>query len=237
MLKKSGVFILIIAVILVIAGVKYGSFHNITALQGNRHQTVNRGDISYELYLPEGYSASKTYPLLVMLAPDGNGSNFYKPAGYTCSQNGFVLVCSNTFRNNVPNNIFVPQVLKTIEDVQKTVKIDKSSIYIGGFSGGGMGSYMMAYFNPGYFKGLLINNGRINDFMKNKESLRRMKVSKVVIMSSKNDGIATPAILTSQKELLESAGIEVLFLNFSGGHEIAPSSLYERAIKWFINGY
>jgi len=213
------------------------AIHNVLVQQGSRHFSVRTKKCSYEVYLPTNYSAAKKHPLLVTLSPNGNGKHFYKAAYYPCNKMGFILVGSNDFRNGVPNNIVLPKVDAMIKDVCRKYSIDKSKIYIGGFSGGGMGSYFMARKKPGFFKGLIINNGRIHPTMLKVNSLKRMRVRKVVIFCGKTDGIVRPELLKEQKKLLQKAGVKVKFIEYNGGHIIASSSLWERALKWLQRGY
>ncbi len=213
-----------------------GDIVNIT-VAAQQHLPVRTDKCSYELYIPSGYTKSKSYPLFVTLSPGGNGTDFAKAAGYPCDTMGFIMVGSNDFRNGVSSDIVLPKVDAMIADVCSKYNVDKSNIFIGGFSGGGMGSYFMAMRRPGFFKGLVINNGRIHPEYLKVEPLRKMKVKRVALMSSDADGTVKRELLEEQAKLLQKAGVTVNFLKWKGGHAIAPSSLYETALKWVYRGY
>lgn len=210
--------------------------NNIT-VAARQHLPVRTNKCSYELYIPSDYSASKSHPLFVTLSPGGNGADFEKAAGYACDSMGFIMVGSNDFRNGVSSDIVLPKVDAMIADVCSKYNVDKSNIFIGGFSGGGMGSYFMAVRRPGFFKGLVINNGRIHpDYLK-VGIMQKMRVKRVAIMSSDADSTVKREVLEDQARLLQKAGVTVNFLKWKGGHSIAPSSLYETALKWVYRGY
>ena len=202
-----------------------------------QHLPVRTSKCSYELFIPSGYSKAKKYPLFVTLSPGGNGRDFEKSAGYVCNKMGFIMVGSNDFRNGVPSNIVLPKVDAMIADVSRKYSVDKSKIYIGGFSGGGMGSYFMAVRKPGFFKGLVINNGRIHPSYLKVGTMRKMRVKRVAIMSSDADNVVKRSLLEDQARLLRKAGVTVKFIKWKGGHSIAPSSIYEQALKWVHRGY
>lgn len=240
MLKKLLTLVLLSAVIAVIivssppAGKEQTG--NIT-VAARQHLPVRTDKCSYELYIPSGYNASNSYPLFVTLSPGGNGADFEKAAGYACETLGFIMVGSNDFRNGVSSDIVLPKVDAMIADVCSKYNVDKSNIFIGGFSGGGMGSYFMAMRKPGFFKGLVINNGRIHpDYLK-VGLMQKMGVKRVALMSSDADNVVKRELLEDQARLLQKAGITVNFLKWKGGHSIAPSSLYETALKWVYRGY
>ena len=213
-----------------------GKTVNIT-VAARQHLPVRTAKCSYELYLPSGYTKSKSYPLFVTLSPGGNGADFEKAAGYACETLGFIMVGSNDFRNGISSDIVLPKVDAMIADVCNKYNVDKSNIFIGGFSGGGMGSYFMAIRRPGFFKGLVINNGRIHPEYLKVGWMKKMKVKRVALMSSDADPIVKRELLEDQARLLRKAGVTVNFLKWKGGHSIAPSSLYETALKWVYRGY
>ncbi len=218
-----------------ISGTSPGPAQAPLPLEGT-HQTVSSPEFSYELYLPESYSADKKYPLIICLSPDGNGNEFYNSVYPTASRYGLILVGSNDFTNYRSFDYFLPKIYKTLEDVKFRVNVDEDRIYACGFSGGGMGTYVISYFKPAYFRGLMVNSGGIHEILYDTGKLQQMGVKKVVLLCGKTDDIVPCSHMRGDMQWLNASGIETHIIEFDGGHMIAPAEVYNRAINWLRMG-
>jgi predicted esterase len=194
------------------------------------HQSIKKDDFSYELYLPTNYSEDNFYPVFLCLSPSGGGSQFYSRVYPAANESGWIMACSNDFRNNVSFDEYLPKIRKMISDVNNRIKVSK--MYIGGFSGGGMGSYVISYFNP-VFSGLIVNSGAIHQNLYNKNEIKKIKAKKIVLICGERDSVVPCSYMGQDEKFLNSAGFETLLLKFKGSHEIAPTEMYRTAFKWF----
>jgi len=193
------------------------------------HESVKKDGISYEIYLPANYSESQSHSLFICLSPSGDGTQFYRTVYPAASEFNWIMACSNDFKNNIPLDDYLPKITKTVNDVKSRFKIGK--VYIGGFSGGGMGSYVVSYFNP-VFSGLIINSGAIHQNLYNKNEIKKIKAKKVVLICGRKDSIVSCSYMKQDEAFLKAAGFETLLIEFDGGHEIAPQEIYKTAIEW-----
>jgi predicted esterase len=226
-------YILPLAIFIILLVILYpfvNSFQGVEYETGEKdnRQSVKSNGASYELYLPENYSSDNQYNLFVCLSPSGNGSQFYEIYS-AFSDNGLIMACSNDFKNNIAMDKFLPKVNNLITDVKNKHKINK--IYIGGLSGGGMGSYIVSYFNP-IIDGLIINSGAIHQNLNNQSEIKKMKARKIVLICGKNDNVVPCDYMEKDRKFLESAGFKTFLIEFDGGHKLAPAGLYDSAIKW-----
>ncbi|MBN2014504.1 MAG: hypothetical protein JW778_04935 [Candidatus Altiarchaeota archaeon] len=203
-----------------------------SGLPSGTHQTISSPGFSYELYLPWNYSSERQYPLVICFSPNGNGADFQDSVYPVTNEYGYVLVGSNDFRNDVDSSIFLPRIYGSLADIRSRVNIDGNRIYACGFSGGGMASYVVSYFKPNYFQGLIVNSGSIHGSLYNKEDLRRMGVRKVVLICGRGDGVVSCEHMENDERWLNASGIETYFIEFDGGHSIAPQDSYIKAIEW-----
>ena len=216
-------------------GIAQVSTTQISAPDVEIHQTVSTSDFSYELYLPKDYSPDIPYPLIICLSPGGNGKEFRDSVYPVTNEKGYILVGSNDFRNNIGSSVFLPRIYGTLDDVKSKFNIDENRIYACGFSGGGMGTYVISYFKPRYFRGLIVNSGAIHANLYNREMLEQMGVEKVVLICGRNDNVVTCEYMRNDEKWLNSAGIETRIIEFNGGHQIAPADAYMEAINWLDN--
>ncbi|RLI91856.1 MAG: hypothetical protein DRO95_03460 [Candidatus Altiarchaeales archaeon] len=196
------------------------------------HETIKTSGFSYELYLPDDYSQKKSYPLIFCMSPNGNGRDFYNSVYPIANRYDHILACSNDFSNYKAIDEFLPQIYNAIDDIQRRVNIDENRIYACGFSGGGMATYVVSYFKPNYFTGLIVNNGAIHGNLYDVDMLKQMGVKKVALICGKEDSIVSCSHMRNDAKWLNSAGIETKIIEFDGGHEIAPPDAYEEAILW-----
>ncbi len=88
---------------------------------------------SYELYLPENYSACKSVPVIIILDPHGSGKHAIKQFIKTAGQYHCMLAASNQVRNNFDG--FIGSIQTLIGDIQTKFPF-AGTVYIAGFSGG-----------------------------------------------------------------------------------------------------
>lgn len=196
---------------------------------------VKRGEISYYLFLPNHYSSEKSYPLLLCLSPSGQSKIFQKFYPVT-RKYGVVMVGSNNFANMIPVNKFMPKIVATLIDLKRRVKIREGETYACGFSGGGMATYVISYFYPGTFKGLIVNSGAIHPNLRSPSALRRLNVKKVALLCGEKDTVVSCDYMRGDMNLLRSAGIEVKLWKFRGGHQLAPEYIFQKALLWVMSG-
>ena len=97
----------------------------------------------------------------------------------------------------------------------------------------GMGCYVTAIHCEDYmFAGIISNSGGLHHFMiEDPTELKKLRTKRVVIMSSPTDTVQRPEYLAKDRVLLEGAGVRVNLLTFTGGHQLAPPSLYDEALR------
>lgn len=94
------------------------------------------GSQSYALYLPSTYSTDKTYPVIYIFDAHGTGKLPISMYKNLAEKYGYILIASNNSKNGIPwdqtkviaNNLF--------SDSQQRLLINKTRIYVLGFSGG-----------------------------------------------------------------------------------------------------
>ncbi len=123
-------------------------------------RTLKGGDRKYAIFLPEGFDAAKTYPLVLFL----HGSGERGKDGVTPTQAGIGPSIAKE-PNRVPAIVAFPQAEKTwaadsddvksalavVEEVAARYKVDPKRVYLTGLSMGGAGSWGLAAKMPERF--------------------------------------------------------------------------------------
>ncbi|MBU0762129.1 MAG: hypothetical protein KKD39_03825, partial [Candidatus Altiarchaeota archaeon] len=110
----------------------------------------------YELLLPAGYDVNRSYPLVVCLDPGANGRGYVEYLRPLAEDGRWIIAGSTIYSNSVIITDFVPKVNASIEDIKVHYRVRADRVYLCGMSGGGMATYVMSYFRPNYFAGIIV---------------------------------------------------------------------------------
>jgi len=90
---------------------------------------------SYALYLPGGYSPQKKWPILFAFDPGGKGDIPLKHFKDAAEKYNYLVIGSNNAKNG-PWEPIIRAMLAVYSDAQLRFSIDKTRIFVTGFSGG-----------------------------------------------------------------------------------------------------
>jgi phospholipase/carboxylesterase len=190
------------------------------------------GSLSYEVRLPADLSRRASFPLLILIHNTGTASQYMDQIEKSLAGLDWIVVCTNDIHVSQKGDVILRVMENTLADIEEKFPVDPDRRYLGGFSAGAMASYLVAFFRPGTFRGVLADGGLIHGGMTSLRAVRRMKLEEVVILSGTRDATITPRELRQNRSLVRSAGTHVRFLTFEGDHVIAPGKLYRAALQW-----
>ena len=102
---------------------------------------------SYALYLPTNYSDSIKWPVIFVFDPGARGKLAVSGFVLAAEKLGYIIVCSNNSRNQLPASELSKVIHYMFMDVEERFSIDKNRIYTSGFSGGSRVAAMVALQN------------------------------------------------------------------------------------------
>jgi hypothetical protein len=108
----------------------------------------------YQLYIPQNYSKTRSWPLIVFVSPSK------EPVGWdrfehTCVREGIFFCSPHRAGNTVPGGLRSRIILDVTDDVRRRFRIDPDQTYIGGFSGGGRLACTVGFAMPEIFSGII----------------------------------------------------------------------------------
>ena len=168
---------------------------------------------TYSLYLPENYTESVQWPVLLIFDPGARGhigiENFI-PAG---KKYGYIMACSNNVRNgNFSNMLSDADIM--YNDVVRRFKIDNRRIFTAGFSGGSR-----------LATGFAINNKEISGVigcgagLPNSNYYSTTQMSHLLYFGIIGVKDMNYLEMTDLSRRLTETGINSYFLVFNGGHQ------------------
>jgi len=182
---------------------------------------------TYSLYLPDNYTESVQWPVLLIFDPGARGhtgiENFI-PAG---KKYGYILACSNNVRNgNFSTMLSDADIM--YNDIVRRFKIDNKRIFTAGLSGGSR-----------LATGFAINNKEISGVigcgagMPNSDYYSTTQMSHLLYFGIVGVKDMNYLEMTDLNRRLTETKINSYFLVFNGGHQWPSHGNLEFAVGWF----
>ncbi|MCL4513894.1 MAG: hypothetical protein M1421_07810 [Candidatus Eremiobacteraeota bacterium] len=186
------------------------------------------------LYIPGYYNKKVKHPLVIALSPVGDPYSMIKAWQTAADNHQWFIAASKLFHNGpTPVSLF-HSMEEEVKKIESIYPINPSEIIASGFSGGGMGSQMFAFYFPSFIRAVVTNTGMINrSFYQEKAFYPHSKLC--VFIASPTDFRFTD--MKEDRKFLESLGWSTDWIQFSGGHTIAPSWAYEKAAEWLESNF
>ena len=185
------------------------------------------------LYIPSSADPQTSYPLAIVLSPSGDASQSLQTWKAVADKFKWVVLCSKKFRNGLEGNeqskIF-SDITASIQQRKLPVSIDQRRILSGGLSGGGMGSHFFSFFHQDLIDVVLSNTGMMHSEFSNTNKNQYPRNKKAVFLASPTDFRYEE--MKRDKIFLETLGWETKWIEFEGGHVIAPQEIYLEAAQW-----
>lgn len=183
------------------------------------------------IYIPSDLDPEKRYPTLVILSPSGDPDGSLQKWQGIAEELKVILFASRDYRNGVNMESVLGSLAGKISELAINYAIDEEKVVFTGLSGGGMGSHAFSYHHPGRVLGIIVNTGMMHDFYKRASNYPSGK--RVAFLASPSD--FRYAEMQSDKTFLENLGWKTLWIEFEGGHTLAPDDLCRQALNWILN--
>ena len=198
-----------------------------TIIPGKINESItclNFLDEKYVAYLPSNYNEKKSWPILYLL--DSHGEALVPVAKYKqlAEKYGYVLIASYNSKNGIDYKLQNAIIFDLLEDSQNRLNIDKSRIYIAGFSGGARVATYFAMNNPGIAGVIGCGAGFVE--LKNPAS---EKMNYIGFVGTEDFNYTE--FLKIDKSL-DSLNFKHQIVYFKGEHAWAPTSYMEEAFMW-----
>lgn len=181
----------------------------------------------YLLYIPKTYQADKASPLVFALSPTADPEPLIAAWSEVADRRGWLVAASRVYKNGLTYEIVLPTVERDLGQIEKAYPIDKSRILLSGFSGGAMGSYRFTLKFPERITAVFANTGMLD---RRFSPPYAAKDKLAVLMASPTDFRYQE--MKNDKIYLDEQGWKTEWIEFIGGHQIAPAEVYERAARW-----
>ena len=196
-----------------------------------------------DLRIPQDYDKSRSYPLLVFLhGAQSNPAEFrdfleaelMDTEYFILCPPGGLLITTTTYTWNPATD--TERILKCIDATVAKYNIDRSRIYLGGFSAGAVMTYVVGLQNPGRFAGLLPCSGALQQQYLTPELLKAAQAVPVFMIQGTQDDAGLVRLAQATLKTLRDNGNPALLYPFEGGH-VLPVPFYDVFVQamMFLN--
>ncbi len=109
---------------------------------------------SYELFVPQDYTAKRSWPVVIFVSP-GDKAMGFRSWRTACEKLGIIFAGPHGAGNNCDSRKRVRIVLDVLDAVRRKFNTDVDRTYIAGFSGGGRIALGLAFSLPEHFGGVV----------------------------------------------------------------------------------
>jgi len=197
-------------------------------------QTIETAN--YSLYLPKGMNYNINHPLVVALSPSADAASMISAWKNVADRHQWIVYASKTFKNGVCIGNPMQDILSDLSVLENEYPVNRTRIIVTGFSGGAMFSHAFTFYHPKNVSAIVLNTGMIDQlYYQNETYLQFFPRNKTAVF------LASPTDfryeqMKKDKDLLDSLGWRTKWIEFTGGHTIAPEAAYEEAAEWLESG-
>lgn len=186
--------------------------------------------VTYHVYTPENYTSGETRPVLILFSPGGSGKGILSKIKDGTANAGWIVVGCDSLRNNFNDHRLAVQMEDEIlEDVYKTLPVDRERVYLGGFSGGAWRAYHITARRKEKFAGILAYGGWLGGSnMQDRPYCEHMSVA---MINGVRD-MGANAWWAMDTESLKKRNCTVKHFRADKGHGIASPEVTETVIDW-----
>jgi len=203
-----------------------GSFSDAKSASPNASCFTKETD-GYVVYVPPNVSAQSRVPLIVALSPSADAQSMVSALRLTADSLSVIIVASKVSRNDVSIQQLLPGYEEIMDESVRALPVDGNRIIFAGFSGGGMAAYGAAYFYPERVRGVITNCGRLWP------DASYMPEGKLAVLITSPTDFNYDA-MRNDSASLQTIGWKTYWLEFEGGHALAPPEAYLNATGWML---
>jgi predicted esterase len=197
-----------------------------------------RDEPEYLLYRPGHLDGGAGSALVVALSPSGDAAQLLAVWQPIAERHQWFVYASKTVRNGQAYDQVVQGLVRDVKALLAREPIDPKKVVISGFSGGAMASHFFVSAHPELFQAVVLNTGMMPEYFTPDGSTLRApflgeawpRAKRAVFLASPTD--FRYGAMQEDRAYLERHDWQTLWLEFPGGHTLAPEATWALAADW-----
>lgn len=202
------------------------------------HKERNSERSDYVLYVPENYSPSRRWPLIVCLHGGyGQGREYIFTWLRPARSKGYIVLAPKSIDVTWTMTFPSPDtysVLAMLDEIAAAYEIDRSRTYLTGLSDGGIFTYMLGLEHYERFTGIAPVAGALHPMLYPILSEKRGNDMPMLVIHGARDAIFPVQITRQTIEMLRDLGCNLKYVELPEWGHAFPYSINERLVlPWF----
>lgn len=189
----------------------------------------------YSVYHPPAAAAGTKLPLLILFHPGGNGRRELYKYIEAAAAVGITVVSLDYFRNTNGDKAKEVEMIECFREllpqIEAAVPHDEKRMFMGGVSGGAWRAYHYSAMVARPWAGIFADGGWLGGKTFYDLPYPRMRVAMV---NGDKDSAANQYV-DPDTACLQKSGCIISVHAFEGGHQLAPPSVQQKALRWLLN--
>jgi predicted esterase len=211
----------------------------VVAVSNDDGQIVDQPD--GRIYLPTSLVPRRRHPLVVVYSPVADADYSLQFWQQLAERRRLIVYASKTYRNEAEMTIDewhdkLNAAKRHIDAVLARFPVDRQQVLLTGFSGGASFAQCMNLYFPDLAQAVIPNSGRLWDFalqdLRRNPPPRAKRPAMIAMLASPTD-FRYPDMQRDYQQL-KQWGYRVGWLEFPGGHVLAPLAAYDQALAWVL---
>lgn len=181
------------------------------------------------LYIPVRSKSAAQSPLVVAFSPGADAAGMMGAWKPIADEFGWMILASKRFHNGPDTGNVLASVATTVRSALSRYPVDPNKIILTGISGGAMAAYHFAFEYPKLAFAVVANTGMMRDDEIQARAVHPRNKN-VVFLSSPTDFRYQE--MQRDRRFLAGLGWKTKWIEFAGGHTMAPESAYREAAVW-----
>lgn len=199
------------------------------------HTGTGKFTTPYSVYHPPSVAEGTKPPMLILFHPGGNGRREIYKYIQAAAKVGMTVVSLDYFHNAPDFSTAETEMLECFRNllpqIEAAVPHDEKRMFMGGVSGGAMRAYQYSAWLARPWAGIFADGGWLGGKKFYDLPYPRMRVA----MVNGDKDAAANQYVDPDTAVLQKAGCVVSVHAFEGGHQLAPPSVQEKALRWLLS--
>ena len=194
---------------------------------------LEKTNITYDVYLPPGYSSDGN-PLPIIYTLNPNGGGMVGDFQAVCSSLNIIAIGVIGPCNCNPWDIHLRDFFAVTRDVRQRLLFDPTAEFAGGFSGGGESAFIFSRFRAAHVAGVFGMAGWLGRTL-GYYSTDRVQTNLLVARATGTTDTGGNYYILPDSNYLASAGAVIQDWYFPGGHQVAPDAIKSNCLAWLVS--
>ncbi len=195
---------------------------------------LDHPEISYDVYLPPGYSTNGP-PLPVFYSFSSTGGGMNGSFQTAMSQSNIIGIGMTASRNSAPAGTMERQAWAVTRDLRKRVLFDPTAEMAGGISGGGWSAFDFSRMQGQHISGVLEMAGWLGVNSGSPYPSTKREQTNLFVAWTVGDSDGSGYIFPYDSNYLANVcGDTLKYWTFSGGHVAPPTDVQLQCFSWML---